>query len=89
VGSPQPTPTERRLIEEVIQPLLGVTPDTMEQDLIELGADSMALVHMLAQTEELFEVELSPLELMDNLTVAGLATIVDRQRRGGEVAAAE
>lgn len=77
---PAPTGTERTLVDEVVEPLLGITPKVMSQDLIELGADSMQLVHMLAQAEEIFDVELSAVELMDNASVAGLAALIDRQR---------
>lgn len=78
-STPAPTDTERRLVEEIVEPLLGFTPDVMSRDLIELGADSMQLVHMLAQAEELFDVELSAMELMDDVSVAGLAALIDRQ----------
>ncbi|MEU5551922.1 MULTISPECIES: acyl carrier protein [unclassified Micromonospora] len=81
--SAAPTDTERRLVTEVVEPLLGFTPDEMSQDLIALGADSMQLVHMLAQAEDLFDVELSAVELMDNVSVAGLAALIDRQRATG------
>lgn len=64
---------ERRLVAEVVEPLLGAVPRTMDQELAELGADSMALVHMIAQAEEIFDVELPPAELIEDLSVAGLA----------------
>jgi acyl carrier protein len=74
-----PTPTELRLFNEVVAPLLDTVPERMDQDLLESGADSMILVHIFAQAEELFGVELSPVQLMDDVSIASLAALIDRQ----------
>lgn len=60
---------ERRLLDEVITPISKVGPEDRERDLIELGLDSMALVHVLAQSEDIFDVELPPVELWDDTDV--------------------
>lgn len=73
-----PTPTERKLVDEIVVPLLGTAPTWLGQDLAELGANSMTVIHILAQAEELFDVEISPLDMMDNTNVAALAALIDR-----------
>lgn len=77
---PPPAGIRHELIERVVQPMLGFVPEDLDQDLEELGVDSMVLVHMLAQTEEVFGVELSPVDLMDQVSVASLARLVEQQR---------
>jgi acyl carrier protein len=75
------TTTERRVVDEIVAPLLGVVPPAADADLMGLGADSMTVIHMVAQAEELFAVELPFLELIEErFTVSGLAAAVDRHR---------
>jgi acyl carrier protein len=75
----EPTELERRLVDEVVTPHLGAVPERVDQSLIDLGATSAQLLEMLAETEKLFDVELSAMELMDDASVAGLAAMLERQ----------
>lgn len=73
------TDTERTIAETIVAPVLGVESLDVRHDLVELGADSKALVRILAEVEDAFGVEISPELLLDGVTVAGIAEIVDRQ----------
>lgn len=72
------TATERRLIDEVVSLLLDELPP-LDQDLIESGVDSMKLVHILFQAEELFGVELSAVDILDDVSISRLAALIDEK----------
>lgn len=77
--NPEPSLTERRLIDEVIAPLLGFAPTELDRDLTELGADSLKILQILDEAEALFAVEFAPSDLTTNLSVAGICAVIDRR----------
>jgi acyl carrier protein len=70
-------------IEGLMKDVLAITPDGIDQDLLESGLlDSMALIELLYAIEQEFSVEL-PLEDLDVellRSVRGIASYVDRLR---------
>ncbi|MEU9669174.1 acyl carrier protein [Streptomyces bobili] len=74
----EPSLTERRLIDEVIAPLLGFAPTELDRDLTELGVNSLKILHILDEAETLFAVEFTPADLRTNLSVAGICAVIDR-----------
>src|SRR5829696_2457008 len=72
-------------IERLLREVLAITPDGIDEDLIESGLlDSMALVELLFAIEQEFAVEL-PLEDLDVerlRSVRGIASYVSKLRAG-------
>ena len=72
-------------IEGLMKDVLAITPDGLDEDLIESGLlDSMALVELLFAIEQEFAVEL-PLEDLDVerlRSVRGIASYVSKLRAG-------
>ena len=72
-------------IEGLMKDVLAITPDGIDEDLIESGLlDSMALVELLFAIEQEFAVEL-PLEDLDVerlRSVRGIASYVSKLRAG-------
>jgi acyl carrier protein len=70
-------------IEGLMKDVLAITPDDIDQDLLESGLiDSMALIELLYAIEQEFTVEL-PLEDLDVellRSVRGIASFVDQLR---------
>jgi len=70
-------------IEGLMKDVLAITPDGIDQDLLESGLiDSMALIELLYAIEQEFTVEL-PLEDLDVdllRSIRGIASYVDKLR---------
>ena len=68
--------------------IAGIWQDVLElqrvgaqDDFFELGGDSLAAVHMLAMIDEVLLVQISFADFLEAPTVAGLAELVERERR--------
>jgi acyl carrier protein len=74
---------EGRVVTEIVEPVLGFRPERNDTSLLELGANSMHLMQMVARAEGLFDISpsLDDLEaLFDDASVTGLATMIERLR---------
>ncbi|RKS08429.1 amino acid adenylation domain-containing protein [Nocardiopsis sp. Huas11] len=79
-GRSPATPTERRLVEEVVGPLLGQAVLDTEADLFELGVTSMQTMRILVRVRSVFGVRISPGEVYLRPTVARIAALIDEER---------
>ena len=85
VGVARPaTPTESTL-EAILCPVLDLPAIGRDQDLFELGMDSLGMIRLHAGIERQLGVELPLPALFEFSTISGLAEEVDRLRRMSEV----
>lgn len=56
---------------------------SLDDDVLELGVDSMAAVEMCLRLERLFGVEITPAKLLIAPTVGRLAALIDESRQPG------
>lgn len=79
-GRAPATPTEHRLVDEVVGPLLDQTILDTEVDLFELGVTSMQTMRILVRVRSAFGVRISPSEVYLRPTVARIAALIDGER---------
>jgi thioesterase domain-containing protein/acyl carrier protein len=82
-GTPQvtmpPADDTTRMLTEIWQRLLGVTPIEPNQNYFDLGGDSSLAVHLFAEIEKVFKVKLPLATLFEAQTVSELAAVIRSQ----------
>ena len=71
------TPTEIKLLA-IWKEVLGLGEMGTNENFFELGGHSLQAIKVVSQIQEVFDVDLSPQELFDDPTIAGLAKAVER-----------
>ncbi|HEV2999346.1 MAG TPA: amino acid adenylation domain-containing protein [Solirubrobacteraceae bacterium] len=74
------TETERRVAEEVFEPVLGRQGIGVDEGFFELGGHSLQALSVLARTRSLFGVEIRVAQFFQVPTIAGVAAAVDAGR---------
>jgi acyl carrier protein len=64
-------------IAEIWQSLLGIDAVGINDDLFELGGDSLLGIQLLSRVRSAFAVDLRPADFFRSPTVAGLAALVE------------
>jgi amino acid adenylation domain-containing protein len=72
------TPTERRLVEEVFQPLIGSARIGPHDNFFALGGTSLQAIRVIPRVRAVFGVEVPVAEFFQVPTVSALALVVDR-----------
>ncbi|MFX4294242.1 non-ribosomal peptide synthetase [Streptomyces bohaiensis] len=78
-----PTPTERRLLREVVAPLLGEGRMNLHDDFFLAGGNSLQAVRLMSSIRRVFGVEIPLGDFFASPTVARLAAVVDAARSAG------
>lgn len=74
------TPTEASLVE-IWKQVLGLERVGVQDDLMELGGDSMLATLIVSRVREIFQVELSLIAIFESPTIAQLAQLIEQASR--------
>jgi aryl carrier-like protein len=72
----EPRNEREEMLAEIWQTFLGIDRIGIHDDFFELGGDSVVAIHFIARANEA-GLQLSPQQLFNNPTIAGLAAIAD------------
>jgi NAD(P)-dependent dehydrogenase (short-subunit alcohol dehydrogenase family) len=84
-----PTREEERILAEIWQKLLGVTPIGIFDDFFELGGHSLLAIQLISRIRELFRVEIGVGKVFESPTIAALAATIERQQTPSQDEAAK
>lgn len=82
VGGARKTSETERAVMEVWRDVFRLDEVSPDDDVLELGVNSLAAVEMCVRLEQRFGVEVTAASLLTASTVAQLAALIDERRAG-------